>query len=175
MLQLDSLQVKAITGFNDTTMERRPLGHLCFNLVSRNDELPHAEDLVDCLLEVDKSVDAIGDALFGCLDVCYDNRNSEDEAKIGRKSRLTYWIVEKLLMVLPSTGIRMVITCYIGPVRIICPPNCASMSSSWYWLSTRMPCRKSQCTASCLPIVVREDANQGSWILFWIYTLQQRV
>jgi hypothetical protein len=61
LLQLDSSQAKVKASY-DT--ECYPLGLLCFNLVKRADELPNAEDLVNCLLEVDKSEEVVGEALF---------------------------------------------------------------------------------------------------------------
>ena len=104
LLQLDSSQATFTTTFDETTMERRPLGHLCFNLVYKADKPPYADDLVSCLLEVDKSAEAIGDALFGCLDVCYDDMNSHDEAVIGRRNARVYGMVETLLKVNPEAA-----------------------------------------------------------------------
>jgi hypothetical protein len=81
ILQLDSSQAKVPFYIDGENFEHCPLGQLCSNLMKRADELPNAVDLVNCLLEVDKSKDVVGDAVFGCLrGFGYADVKSEGEA-----------------------------------------------------------------------------------------------
>jgi hypothetical protein len=103
LLQLDSSQAKVRTSFNGVGYEHCPLGLLCFNLVQRADELPNAEDLVNCLLEVDKSKNVVGDAVFGCLDgYCFSDAETDGDSIVeGRNSRL-HGMIEMLLKANPE-------------------------------------------------------------------------
>ena len=101
LLQLDSSQVMTKVSFNGMT--HCPLGHLCFNLVNRDEELPHAEELVNSLLVLDKSDEIVGDALFGCI-------AGISTVKIGDKALADKWgdrvsgMVERLLMLNPEAA-----------------------------------------------------------------------
>jgi hypothetical protein len=97
LLQIDSSQANVKAYFiDDDDDEHFPLGQLCRNLVQRADELPNAEDLVSCLLEMDKSKEAVGDALFGCLEA-YASAKSDDEAVADKRNGRLYGMVEMLL------------------------------------------------------------------------------
>ena len=103
LLQLDSSQTKE-RGTYFLFRECCPLGQLCFNLMKRTDELSNAEDLVNCLLEVDKSGEVVGDALFGSLDgYCAAYAKSAKPTLEKRNGRLCH-MIEMLLKANPESA-----------------------------------------------------------------------
>jgi hypothetical protein len=73
-------------------------------LVQRADELLNAVDLVNCLLEVDKSREVVADAVFGCLGG-YDNAAKVGgEAVVDRRNSRLYGMVEMQLKVDPEAA-----------------------------------------------------------------------
>jgi ankyrin repeat protein len=103
LLQLDSSQAKVLATFSFRVYEHCPLGHLCANLVKWADELPNADDLVKCLLEVDKSKEVVGDAICGCLQGYYGLK-AEDGAMVDRRNSFLYGMIEMLLKVNPEAA-----------------------------------------------------------------------
>jgi hypothetical protein len=101
--------VKIVASFNSDENEHCPLGYFCLNLVKRADELPNAEDMVKCLLEVDKSEEVVGDAVFGCLDG-YKKAVAGDGATVDRRNGRLYGMVEMLLKANPE------VAKYRGPI-----------------------------------------------------------
>jgi ankyrin repeat protein len=108
LLQLDSSQAAVKASFVGLEFAHYPLGQLCFNMVKWADELPNAEDLVNCLLEVDLSDEVVGDALFACLDG-YNSADAraEDEAAVARRNARLYEMVEVLLMANPEAAMSL--------------------------------------------------------------------
>jgi hypothetical protein len=145
LLQLDSSQAKVKGWFTvDDEPKRYPLGQLCFNLVKRADELPNAEDLVKCLLEVDKSEELVGDAVCACLEG-YKKAKSGGEAVVAKRSGRLCRMIEMLLKVNPEAAMHCDSNgCNI--LHLACLNSglsrCASTSYSWCLLFTRMQCRK---------------------------------
>jgi hypothetical protein len=103
LLQIDSPQAKVKASFSDDDGYHYPLVQLCFNLVERADELPNAEDLVRCLLEVDKSQEVVADAVSCCLEA-YASANSEDESVVDSVSGRLCGMVEMLLKANPEAA-----------------------------------------------------------------------
>jgi hypothetical protein len=104
LLQLEKKQAKvraALDDFNLDEADHYPLGQLCFNLMGRADELPNAEDLVNCLLEVDKSWKVVGDAVFGCIEG-YDEAWAREKAVVDRTNCRLFGMVEMLLKANPK-------------------------------------------------------------------------
>jgi ankyrin repeat protein len=103
LLQLDNSGAKAMVTV--ATSKHYPLGQLCCNLVQRADELPNAEDLVKCLLEVDKSKEVVGDAVLACID-SYDiaDAKSVDATIVDRRNGRLYGMVEMLLKANPGAA-----------------------------------------------------------------------
>jgi hypothetical protein len=104
LLQIDSSQAKVKASFRDDITEYSPLGQLCFNLVQRADELPNAEDLVNCLLEVDKSQEVVADAACSCLDTYVFAPGSKDGAVVDWWSGRLYGTIEMLLEANPEAA-----------------------------------------------------------------------
>ena len=96
LLQLDSSQAKIAAG---SGYKRRPLGQLCSNLMKRSDELPNADDLVNCLLNVDKSKEVVGDAMAGCVVGYYHH-----EKEVGPVVDRLYRMIETLLKANPDAA-----------------------------------------------------------------------
>ena len=111
LLQLDSSQTKIETQINRSFVDHCPLGELCSNLVKRADELPNAEELVKCLLEVDQSKEVVGDALVSCLlDYTVTNTDADadavcnDKAAPEMRNSRVYRMIESLLMAKPEAA-----------------------------------------------------------------------
>jgi hypothetical protein len=103
LLQLDSSQTKVNASFYG--IEDCPLGHLCFNLVKRADELPNVEDILNCLLEVDKSKEVVGDAICGCLGGYYQTGvDSKDVVVADKRNSRLYGMIEMLLKANPEAA-----------------------------------------------------------------------
>ena len=107
LLQLDRLQTSVRVAFNPGDRVRGhvhcPLGHLCLNLMKRDDELSGAMELVNCLLEVDKSMVVVADAVFACL-AGYANAKSENEAVVDRGNSRLLGMIEMLLKANPEAA-----------------------------------------------------------------------
>ena len=101
LLQLDSTQTKKKVRLNnEDDFDHCPLGLLCFNLMLRADKLPNADDLVNCLLEVDKSAEVVGDAIVGCLDAYSMAEVGDAEVDTGH----LYNLIERLLKANPEAA-----------------------------------------------------------------------
>jgi hypothetical protein len=100
LLQVDSSQAKGLYSIIDDA-ELYPLGQLCFNFVKRADELPNAEDLVKCLLEVEKSGEVVGNAVFGCIE---GYTKTGDAAAVDRRNVRVYGMIEMLLKANPEAA-----------------------------------------------------------------------
>ena len=104
LLQLDSSQVMTKVSLNFTG--HCPLGHLCLNLMRRADQLTHAEDLMNCFLEVNKSAKVVGDAVVGCLDGYRfaAGAKSEDKVVIEKVNVRLYKMIATLLKANPEAA-----------------------------------------------------------------------
>ena len=98
LLQLDSSQTKVKVTFR--FQNHCPLGQLCFNLMMRADELPNADDLMNCLLGSDKSKEVVGDALFGSLDG-YERADAKSKNKLNGR---LYRMIKMLLKANPEAA-----------------------------------------------------------------------
>ena len=103
LLQLDSSQTKVKICLNGSGGEHHPLGQLCYNLVNRDDELQNAEELMNCLLGVDKSNEIVGNALFGCV-AGFPYVNTSDEAVADQRGNRLYGLMKALLKVNPEAA-----------------------------------------------------------------------
>jgi hypothetical protein len=105
LLQLDSSQAKEKKSSGDAYRDDHcPLGQLCFNFVKRADELPNAEDLVSCLLEVDKSKEVVGDAVCGCLEGYSEADSNDAVIVVDRRNGRLYGMIEMLLKANPEAA-----------------------------------------------------------------------
>jgi ankyrin repeat protein len=103
LLQIDSSQAKVKVSFIGDDDEHCPLVQLCFNLMESADELSNAEDLVSCLLDMNKSEEVVGNALFGCLEA-FALLKSRNGAVIDGASSRVYGMVEMLLKANPEAA-----------------------------------------------------------------------
>jgi hypothetical protein len=105
LLQLDSAQSKVllqIERHDEVLGEGRygPLGHMCYNMLLRRNELPHAE-LIDCFLKADTCCDDIvGDAIDACIFAC-SKMDWSDEAAASRR---LLGMIELLLTAKPEAA-----------------------------------------------------------------------
>jgi ankyrin repeat protein len=105
LLQLDNSGAQAMAAVALAASKRYPLGQLCCNLVQRADELPNAEDLVKCLLEVGKSEEVVGDAVLACIEGYGSaDANSANAAVVDRRNGRVYGMVEMLLKANPGAA-----------------------------------------------------------------------
>ena len=103
LLQLDSSQTEMKVTFR--FQNHFPLGQLCFNLMMRADELPNADDLMNCLLLLENSMEVVEDAVISCLRG-YESAGdrSEDKATVDKRNGRLYGLMTMLLKANPEAA-----------------------------------------------------------------------